>query len=559
MLNKVFLVLKTLSYLKPTQLIFLFIRRILPTRITRVAYHVEINPDFKLAAPISTDIGDDEYVCFVGSSMKIDFESINWYPQSESELWCFNLHYFDYLRDRSRSENNKHQFIDSWLQHCPQQSRSCAWHPYTNSLRVVNWLFFFTSIPSSEIKQQWIQSLYEQVIYIENNDERDLLANHYFENIKAILFASIFFQGETAQRWRIKASRLLRVQLEEQFLPDGGHFERSPQYHALMLENCLDIYNLLAHNRDKSNHALKKTVQSYCELALQWLADMHYESDEIAFFNDSANGIAPRYQDLYDYAVSLFRYQQEANIISSGRLIDLSSSGYYGVECPQDKFIIDCGEVQPSYQPGHMQCDLLSYELVLNDRKLIVNPGVFEYTAGAMRDYVRSTQAHNTVSVSDHQQSEIWSAFRVARRAKKLYAQIQQAHEWVYFSGAFEGFPTLQGGAQHQRDIKLLVRAGQLVECHVDDTVTYHGTQNIKNRIHLHPEIQVTDCGAGLLQCSDGKNLVASIKLASGCDYNIESSYYCPQFGQKIMNKCIVMNQSGHKKMQMNYSIVRNG
>jgi len=43
-----------------------------------------------------------------------------------------------------------------------------------------------------------------------------------------------------------KLSNLLKVrrELEEQILPDGGHFERSPMYHAMVLEDLLDLLQL---------------------------------------------------------------------------------------------------------------------------------------------------------------------------------------------------------------------------------------------------------------------------------------------------------------------------
>ncbi len=557
MLTKAFLVIRTLKYLRFRQLVYLFIRRVLPARTTQIDHQVAINPEFKLATPITTESGDADSLCFIGCCEKIDSKTIDWHPRTKSKLWCFNLHYFDYLRDCSRSQKNKFELIESWLTHCPQQP-SCAWHPFTNSLRAVNWIFFFSTQAAQDIKKEWLHSLFEQVIYIEKNDERDLLANHYFENIKTMLFAGIFFQGDQAQKWRSKAQKLLSKQLNEQFLADGGHFERSPQYHAVMLENCLDIYNLLAHNRAQASQPLRQTVQDYCERALEWLADMHYENDEIALFNDSANHVAASYQQLYAYAARLFRYQQPANIIDTGRLIQLDHSGYYGIELTHDKFIIDCGEVEPSYQPGHMHCDFLSYELILSGIKMIVNPGVFEYSAGAMRDYVRSTEAHNTISISGHQQSEIWSAFRVARRAKKLFAELRQQDEWLEFSGAFSGFPTLQGGAQHERRVRLLRCTDQLQEMHVHDSLSFQGEQHVANRIHLHPAVQVVDLGAGELQCWHEKQFLACITISSNCEYTIDSSYYCPQFGHKFENQCIVMRQSGQQQIKMNYSIVKN-
>src|SRR2546429_6431909 len=48
-----------------------------------------------------------------------------------------------------------------------------------------------------------------------------------------------------SEAWRVKGLALVRRELEEQILPDGGHFERSPMYHAIVLEDVLDLLHLV--------------------------------------------------------------------------------------------------------------------------------------------------------------------------------------------------------------------------------------------------------------------------------------------------------------------------
>ena len=175
-----------------------------------------------------------------------------------------------------------------------------------------------------------------------------------------------------------------------------------------------------------------------------------------------------------------------------------------------------------------------------------------------MRDYVRSTEAHNTISISGHQQSEIWSAFRVARRAKKLFAQLQQEDDGLYFSGAFRGFPALKGGAQHQREVRIYRDMDQLAELQVNDILSLQGEQSVENRIHLHPDLQVIDLGDGLIECHYQKKLLATIKIGLHDQYTIDSSYYCPQLGKKFVYQCIIICQSGRQQIKMNYSITKN-
>ncbi|WP_236848681.1 heparinase II/III family protein [Candidatus Thiodictyon syntrophicum] len=55
-------------------------------------------------------------------------------------------------------------------------------------------------------------------------------------NAKALVFAGSFFYGDEADAWRTQGREILSAQLCEQVPPDGGHCERSPMYHAILLD-----------------------------------------------------------------------------------------------------------------------------------------------------------------------------------------------------------------------------------------------------------------------------------------------------------------------------------
>ena len=79
--------------------------------------------------------------------------------------------------------------------------------------------------------------------------------------------------------------------------------------------------------------------------------------------------------------------------------------------------MVDGGPGGPDHLMAHAHADLFSYELSLFGERFVVDTGVYEYPAGPMRQYVRSTAAHNTASVDGVDQIECWDSFRVARRA----------------------------------------------------------------------------------------------------------------------------------------------
>ena len=96
----------------------------------------------------------------------------------------------------------------------------------------------------------------------------------------------------------------------------------------------------------------------------------------------------------------------------------LRDAGYYGARGSGHYVVCDAAPIGPDYQPGHAHGDLLSFELSLAGRRVIVDAGVHGYDGDPLRAWCRSTRAHNTVEIDGEDQCEFWGTFRVARRAR---------------------------------------------------------------------------------------------------------------------------------------------
>jgi uncharacterized heparinase superfamily protein len=83
---------------------------------------------------------------------------------------------------------------------------------------------------------------------------------------------------------------------------------------------------------------------------------------------------------------------------------------------------------------------------------LFVDPGTFTYDAGKWRDWFRSTEAHNSLTVDGEDSSEVWSAFRVARRAK--ITSVSMDPENVTATASHDGYLRLSGPVAHTRTVE---------------------------------------------------------------------------------------------------------
>lgn len=576
-MNRISRLFFTLVYLKPTQLFFYVLRRKFPTRIVDAAVDAvaaaSVNPDVALAEPIAIQntINDAEQITFLNRTRSIDIHDIDWCPANTQRLWRYNLHYFDYLRDDGWSADIKLRVIESWIANNPQSSEP-GWEPFTCSLRVVNWIFFLVRYPSYATPTV-VASLYTQVMWLEKNDERHILANHYFENLKALLFASIFFSGNAStiegasedanvSRWMQYATRHLAQQLNEQTLADGGHYERSPQYHALMLENYLDLFNLLHGNSNLIDGELMQQVETIARAGLDWLNEIVFPDQQIPLFNDSAWGAAPHLSSLNDYASRLFGYQYTRPVYP--QLINRPQTGLYGLKTHQDMLIMDCGDIGPDYQPGHTHCDFLSYELMWAGKRVVVDTGVHEYEPGQLRSHVRSTAAHNTVSVDGDEQSEIWGEFRVARRARKESADAQISGKTAAISGSYAGFYRGAYGFRprftHRRDISVKLVKDAFDSIIVVDKLSGKGQHLAESFIHLHPQFSLEECvedDANSLNVIEAGELRFRIHIDPACHYKIDKGIYCPEFGEQHSIDRLVVFRQGNFPLEIRYELHR--
>lgn len=426
---------------------------------------------------------------------------INWFPQDETQLWLYNLHYFDYViplgHDYAKSGDKDlyklfRQLVKEWMQRCPV-AKPIAWDSYPVSLRLSNWIkaySFFEPEISKDIDflNEFLRSLYVHASYLENNLEYHLLGNHLIENGRALLLSGLFFSDNNADRWENIGKRILWEELDEQFLSDGGHFERCPMYHQIMLTLYREVTSVL---NDRHSDNPSKIAQKV-KLMEQWLGSVLHPDGQIALLNDSALGIAGDSMRVLD-----------KSMVSSDRFAALSNSGYFVFRdsTAQNYLIFDCGPLGPDYLPGHGHCDTLSYELSLAGQRFIVDSGVGNYYGDLdWRTYYRSTRAHNTVVVDGAEQSEIWGRFRVARRAQPVdVIWADNDSKLIYVIGSHTGYHRLPGSITHRRWMCWIDRSFWLI-C---DQITGKGRHSAESFIHFDPVVEtvnepkLSDLGGG--------------------------------------------------------------
>lgn len=333
----------------------------------------------------------------------------DWAPADTTKLWRYHLHYHNDLRrpDAATMRVKHLRLLQRWIGANPPGTGD-GWEPYPLSLRIVNWVKWMTG---DEPDATVLASLAVQIRALALQLEYHLRGNHLWANGKALFIGGLFFAGSEADAWRRNGARILAEEAGEQILSDGGHFERSPTYHAVILEDVMDILNL------SRAYGIDPPFQcdDVARRMLGWLETMTNPLGDPVCWNDAAVGVAPRYETLAQYAA---RLGIAVAAPAGGGTRWLGDTGYARHDAGTYALWFDAGLVGPDYIPGHAHADTLNIELFARGHVLLMDTGVSTYEAGPLRAYERGTSAHNCVSVDAADSSEMWASFRVGRRAR---------------------------------------------------------------------------------------------------------------------------------------------
>lgn len=423
-LDKALLYTRTVARMKPSMVVARLRR---PKSVSEAPSDVSLFPlgiacgaldaSYAYASRFDLDaLVHDEFL-LINETHKVDLT--RWAVSEASHLWNFNLHYFEYcvpLAARYAAGGSREdldlfkRLALTWMAAC-KYPRGDAWHPYTISLRLVNWLIcidlFGEALTCDKVFMGALaRSMYRQYRHLLANQERHLLANHYLENLKTLVVCALLF-GEDDVLARVERDYL--TQLDEQVLPDGVHYERSMMYHKLILEGLLRVE--LAYR--SVGKAAPTKVASKARQMLDAMASIERGMGKTPFFNDSADGVAKECGPLARACRDVYGYEPDDAKTA------FPDSGFYKLYDGDAALVFFAGEPGPSYMLGHAHCDLLSFELSMDGKPVIVNSGTYAYQS-KLRSRFRSTIAHNAPQVEGDEQMECWAEHRVARRARNI-------------------------------------------------------------------------------------------------------------------------------------------
>lgn len=342
------------------------------------------------------------------------------------------------------------RLVETWIEAHPPHDGD-AWHPSPLSTRVGNWIAALTLQPELA-SPELSRSLWHQLRRLRVNVEDDVGGSHVISNARALVLGGVSFGEAGLSRHGIA---LLRRELPEQVLRDGGHCERSPARHLFVLRDLLEVQSASPHS---------------------WLADAIDRMREFAAALARPDGAPALFGDGTADAPQL-----ELPGPTPGLAV-LAESGYVVARDDELWLAFRCGAPPPAYLPADAHADALSFQLWWRGRPVIVDPG----------DRVRATHAHSTVCLDGHDQ------FPLRGRARPKVA-LRYARD-----RAVEASVVLPGRVRHVRRIEWDPEDGGVL---VRDTLEGKGNRLVESRLVLArdpPPLSLTADGLGAVRVERG-------------------------------------------------------
>lgn len=494
---------------------------------------------------------------FLNEQRQLDWP-ITWNDPAWPRLWQFHLHYFDWARqwlDAALATGKwlaeawaLEPLLDQWIVANPP-GRGDGWHSYTLSLRSRTWIQLFRYCPSLATAPR-LQSLWQQLCWLQAHPEHCHGGNHWLENLTALAIGGLQFEGSAAQAMHRRAVTLLQRELADQLLSDGGHQERCAIYHLLMLDRLIELGELLLASR----HARPQWLLQAVETMANWATAIRLETGGFPRFNDSA---ADACRPLDAVLASAQRYLTPAALQGGqpvlqpqAALIDLAETGWTLLRPGHGwELAFKCGVPCPPHLAAHTHSDLLSFDLWHHGKAVIAEVGTSLYGSGPQRQFERSSAAHNSLQLglpnpmAQHRSGkdnaiwiepvDVWAGFRAGRKAQPHSRSHGRAGPWLWAAGSHDGYRSI--AAKHFRWLALRLSPSHQPVLVVVEVITAAQPLQWRGWWHLAPGLSPSLTALGLRwHCWP---------VSAACQRHTSDGYIATGFGQR--HSCSTLERGG--------------
>jgi hypothetical protein len=483
------------------------------------------------------------------------------------------------------------------------------------AIRAANWILSLSFFKNSkfitnEFLFYFIRNIYIHGKHITNNLEYGgITSNHYISDISGLLFiGELFSEFNIGKKWERFAINELKKEMAKQIYDDGVDFEASTYYHRLALE--LFFYPTLFIIKKSPYFKGSNFVEIGQNIFGKKYINKLYGMFEFVLYSLKQNGKMPQLGDNDNGRLHIFFKRETLDMryllclgavffkepkfkvkeygfceealwvfgkegyevwqsLRENSLINIKSrafpdTGWYIMRNNMDYMIISCGLNGQNGIGGHAHNDKLSFELFIDGKDILVDPGTYVYTPiPYWRNKFRSTMFHNTVVVDDLEQNrfDARSLFFLKNDAKCKVNVWKSTESYDFLDAEHYGYKRLKNPVVHRRQIIY-----DKNECYwiVRDILTGKGEHKINWCFHIAENINFNVDGESLavfIVDDNKKRKNIDLKIipldTNGTKFFENSSWVSYGYGSKVKSKMLVYSKTAATPVNFSFIITR--
>jgi len=347
-------------------------------------------------------------------------------------------------------------------------------------------------------------------------------------------------QWKDSEKWIKRGLGALWATLDDQIYPDGMHFEASFGYHLLATEFVLLLFSEMRRQKrpvPAKAYVLLENMATALRLARQPDGELPNINDndgsvlmplelsteqrlegimaamaamyERPDFKSASGGAWPLYAHLLlgekgaeDFRL-LATYAEDFPALAA-----FHEARLHIIRRGKD-YVLFKNNPDPSPESGHNHADLLNLLLFFDGRQILTDGGTYRFADdNGFRNALRSTAAHNTVTIDLHGQSEPQGRFGWATQLKPGLTEALEDSGAIVIDGQHDSFERID--VTHRRIAVWLKREAALI---VIDQMQGQDAHHFEQFWHFPPGSMVEDAGPKLYRLTQGGKPSAFIRF----------------------------------------------
>jgi|GEM_PF-4734621 len=506
-----------------------------------------------------------------GVPVALDPARIPWGCRDTRFVWEINRHQFLFTLARAfwltgdrRYAVRVFTLVEDWLNKnpCPE---GVNWSSALEvGIRAVSWLWAVALLLDCDFLEEtllrrWLGSLGEHYQYLVSH--LSLYAdptNHLIGEAAALWMLSVVFPDlPGAKRQQRRAIQILSEQIERQVTCDGVGAEQSTAYQKFIA----DFYGQADAIARRTGQALPPVVRQRMAAMSDFLAALADAAGDPARIGDGDDGRGMPLPELSkrgegfddrDAAVwiegpaALQAPQQKHSAIRSRVFLE---GGYclWQADEAGDRIalLFDFGPLGLWPNASHGHADALNVQIQLRGRWILADPGTGVYEVNRrVRDSLRGTAAHNTVTVDHLDQTAALDTFKWLRPCSARLLDTFSGTEYDFAAAMHEGYRRLREPVTHYRAV-LFLRPPAHRSCWiVIDRLEGAGRHHCALRFHFPPGVAIRGEGSQVVSAIDPE-IQAGLRFCfSEPGWGVEKGIWSRRFGQWETSPVICLERS---------------